>query len=141
MQLPPTDEIVMVSGTPPIRAKKARYYEDRRFAERVLPPPKETSHALRPDDWSKLPVQAPSAELMAALKAEDDANGGLRREPELPDHVAVAKETTPQRSERREFDVVDDTPDDAARQQEALRQRMRSVVRQTSLDPADDLGM
>src|ERR1700730_1249802 len=36
MQLPPTDEIVMVAGTPPIRAKKARYYEDHRFAERVL---------------------------------------------------------------------------------------------------------
>jgi type IV secretion system protein VirD4 len=28
MQLPPSDEIVMVAGTPPIRAKKARYYED-----------------------------------------------------------------------------------------------------------------
>ena len=30
MQLPPDDEIVMVSGSPPIRAKKVRYYEDRR---------------------------------------------------------------------------------------------------------------
>ena len=39
MQLPPADEIVMVAGTPPIRAKKARYYEDRRFQERILPPP------------------------------------------------------------------------------------------------------
>ena len=28
MQLPPADEIVMVSGCHPIRAKKARYYED-----------------------------------------------------------------------------------------------------------------
>lgn len=37
MQLPPMDEIVMVAGTPPIRAKKVRYYEDRRFTERVLP--------------------------------------------------------------------------------------------------------
>ncbi len=34
MQLPPMDEIVMVAGTPPIRAKKVRYYEDRRFTER-----------------------------------------------------------------------------------------------------------
>jgi type IV secretion system protein VirD4 len=141
MQLPPTDEIVMVSGTHPIRAKKARYYEDRRFAERVLPPPEKTTHKPRPDDWSKLPIQAPSAALLAALKAEDEANSGLRREPELPDHVAIAKETTPQRSERREFDVVDDTPDEAARQQEMLRQRMRGAVRQTALDPADDLGM
>ena len=39
MQLPPTDEIVLVSGAPPIRAKKARYYEDARFTERILPPP------------------------------------------------------------------------------------------------------
>src|SRR5262249_36836872 len=39
MQLSPTDEIVMVAGTPPIRAKKARYYEDSRFTERLLPPP------------------------------------------------------------------------------------------------------
>ena len=43
MQLPPADEIVMVAGSPPIRAKKARYYEDRRLAERVLPPPKSHS--------------------------------------------------------------------------------------------------
>ena len=39
MQLPPGDELVLVSGLSPIRAKKARYYEDRRFAARVLPPP------------------------------------------------------------------------------------------------------
>ncbi|KDH37112.1 conjugal transfer protein TraG, partial [Klebsiella pneumoniae] len=40
MQLPPTDEIVMVAGTPPIRATKARYFEDARFQERILTPPK-----------------------------------------------------------------------------------------------------
>jgi type IV secretion system protein VirD4 len=141
MQLPPSDEIVMVSGLHPIRAKKARYYEDRRFAERVLEPPTTTDHAPRPDDWSSLPIRPPSAVLMAALRAEDEANGGLRREPELPEHVAVAKETTQPRRERRDFDVVDDTPDDAARQQEALRQRQRGAVRQTALDPADHLGM
>ena len=39
MQLPPSDELVLVSGAPPIRAQKLRYYEDRAFAGRVLPPP------------------------------------------------------------------------------------------------------
>lgn len=68
MQLPPSDEIVMVSGLHPIRAKKARYYEDRRFAERVLEPPTRTDHTPRPDDWSSLPIRPPSAVLMAALK-------------------------------------------------------------------------
>src|SRR5580704_1406909 len=36
MQLPPDEELVLVSGWPPIRAKKARYYQDRRLTERVL---------------------------------------------------------------------------------------------------------
>jgi type IV secretion system protein VirD4 len=39
MQLPPADELVLVSGLPPIRAKKLRYYQDRNFTSRVLPPP------------------------------------------------------------------------------------------------------
>jgi type IV secretion system protein VirD4 len=58
MQLPPADELVLVSGLPPIRAKKLRYYEDRNFMQRVLPAPHlseggyEDKPALRPDDWS-----------------------------------------------------------------------------------------
>ena len=28
MQLPPDDEVVMVSGHPPVRAKKLRFYSD-----------------------------------------------------------------------------------------------------------------
>lgn len=38
MQLPADDEIVMVAGAPPIRAKKLRYYEDRNFKCRVQDP-------------------------------------------------------------------------------------------------------
>ncbi|MGY4596962.1 type IV secretory pathway TraG/TraD family ATPase VirD4 [Bradyrhizobium sp. GM22.5] len=56
MQLSPSDEIVMVAGTPPIRARKARYYEDRRFTERVLPPPDPAASGRSPrtDGWSAL---------------------------------------------------------------------------------------
>src|ERR671935_3059415 len=39
MQLPPCDELILVSGIAPIRAHKARYYEDKRLKCRVLPPP------------------------------------------------------------------------------------------------------
>src|SRR3569623_242405 len=39
MQLPPDDELVLVSGLPPIRAKKLRYFQDRNFTRRVLPAP------------------------------------------------------------------------------------------------------
>ncbi|MFY8153757.1 MAG: IncP-type conjugal transfer protein TraG, partial [Hyphomicrobiales bacterium] len=97
MQLPATDEIVMAAGVHPIRAKKARYFDDHRFKERILPSPDlaKCGRSTRKDAWSELKPQRPDAVLAAELdKAQDAANGGLRREPELPDHVAIAKETT-----------------------------------------------
>src|SRR6185437_4159769 len=58
MQLPPSDELVMISGLPPIRAKKLHYYRDRNFTARVLPAPVLNTglYEDRPDqqenDWS-----------------------------------------------------------------------------------------
>src|ERR1700690_1814468 len=40
MQLPADDELVLMSGCHPIRAKKARYFEDGELQARILPPPK-----------------------------------------------------------------------------------------------------
>ena len=89
------DELVLVSGVPPIRAKKARYFEDRRLKARVLPPPqlsadagkrKAVSPRGRTDDWSDRLVQPPPA-ARASLREdggddEDPADGGIRREPD-----------------------------------------------------------
>ena len=145
MQLPPADEIVMVAGTPPIKAKKARYYEDHRFTERVLSPPapSRTTRTSREDSWSTLVPQKPDADLVAELaKAEaDTSNSGLRREPELPDHVAIAKETTPVGPADEFAIVLDDEPDDTAQQARVLRQQMRGVARQAALDPHDGIDL
>ena len=71
MQLPPADELVLVSGLLPIRAKKLRYYEDRNFTARVLPAPvlAEDGYAdrpkSRPDDWGGQ-VRGPDDRLMPA---------------------------------------------------------------------------
>jgi len=129
-----------VSGIHPIRAKKARYFEDRLLTERVLSPPAPTALTPQPDDWSSVPPQSPAADLAAGLKAEDEANGGLRREPELPDHVAIAKETTPSHA-TDEFALLDDAQDAVVQQTQELLQRMRGVARQATMDPADDLGL
>jgi type IV secretion system protein VirD4 len=142
MQLPPTDEIVMVAGTPPIRAKKARYYEDGRFKERVLPPPdpQKSSRTSRLDGWSTLPPQKPDALLLAKISEDDPSNSGLRREPELPDHVAIVKETTEHKPD--EFAIMlDEEPEDAARQRQALRRQMTGVARQVALDPSDGIDL
>jgi type IV secretion system protein VirD4 len=99
MQLPPDDELVLVSGLPPIRAKKLRYYEDGNFSVRVLPSPKLATDryrdcpASRPDDWTGQ-VRTMDPRLAAVLAkeigeagAEDE--GGLQRHPGLPEAEAV----------------------------------------------------
>ena len=95
MQLPPSDELVLVSGLPPIRARKVRYYEDVSLAERVLPPPEAISHHRKPapsDDWSGrspiLVVLDPNNEPDGPRKKQiaDRANTGKRRQPELSQH-------------------------------------------------------
>ena len=145
MQLPPTEEIVMIAGTAPIRAQKARYYEDARFKERVLSPPdpQASGRTSRADGWSALSPQKPDAALMAKMeKAEGDpANSGLRREPELPDHVAIVKETTDQQPSEEFAVLLDDEPEDVARQRQALRRQMTGVARQVSLDPNDGMDL
>ena len=75
MQLPADDEIVMVSGQPPIRAKKLRYFEDPSFAKRVLPAPvlREDGYpdlpAARADDWSGRPIPPTPSEALDKVKA------------------------------------------------------------------------
>jgi type IV secretion system protein VirD4 len=142
MQLPPNDELVLMSGCPPIRAKKARYFEDRRFAERIFPPPNlgGTSEPVRPDDWSSLPLRRPSAAALTEIdKGQDAANSGLRREPGLPDHLAIAKEITVS-VPSKEFAVTDDT-DDSVQQARVLSRQMQGLARQAALDPGDGLGL
>ncbi|WP_439496112.1 conjugal transfer protein TraG [Bosea sp. (in: a-proteobacteria)] len=143
MQLPPADEIVMVAGTPPIRAKKARYFEDRRFQERVLPPPALAKPAAgKPDDWSTLPLPS-RPQLDAAAQqdgtGDDDSTGSERRQqPELTGVKPVEKKAPID----NEFDLDgrDDADDDAARAGR-LNQVMQGVARQVSLDPNDGMDL
>ena len=146
MQLPPADEIVMVSGTPPVRAKKARYFEDRRFKERILPPPDLAVPQSGPavastDDWSSRELAASSETATTAGRGEGDgdpANAGIRREPELPEHEEIVP---PPRPPDHEFDVLEDEPDVDAAKARAMRQRMRMVARQASMNPSDSIEL
>jgi len=53
LQLPTDTALVLVSGTPPIRARKLAYYTDRNFTERCLPPPVLVRpERINRDDWT-----------------------------------------------------------------------------------------
>jgi type IV secretion system protein VirD4 len=144
MQLPPTDEIVMVAGVPPIRAAKARYYADVRFQERVLPPPDLRKQPMKiatsaSDDWTSRVVTGPADREPAASTPDDDsANAGIRREPELPEHEEIVPPPPPSGTE---FDILDDEPDVDATKARAMRQRMRMVARQASMNPNDGIDL
>lgn len=143
MQLPPTDEIVMVAGTPPIRASKARYYEDVRLQERILTPPDPATVAITAnpstDDWSSRVVSAVRPETNAQGNTEGDpANAGIRREPELPEQEEILPPPPPP---EQEFGPTDDEPDVDAAKARALRQRMRAVARQVALNPDDGMEL
>jgi type IV secretion system protein VirD4 len=143
MQLPPEDELILISGCDPIRAKKARYYEDSELRLRILPPPpllqpvgvhkadhsQPTSHN---HDWvGAITARDPSA-------TEEPANSCIRREPELPEHEDIAPEPVKPLSE---FDPTGDDCDDDAQKLRAFQQTAKSVARQASLDPADRMGL
>ena len=105
MQLPPTDELVLIAGLAPIRAKKLRYYEDTNFKARLGAPPQLGNDNYadcpepRPNDWTGI-----AAEVMRALAADDSSDDGVTindggaqqaREPELAD--LVTPPPTPER--------------------------------------------
>ncbi|PZV40488.1 conjugal transfer protein TraG [Mesorhizobium kowhaii] len=144
MQLPPTDEIVMVSGTSPIRAKKARYYEDVRFRERVMSPPDlARSEQAHLDDWSHLPILTrPELTETAGTSRQEDGDpteSERRLQPELNRARPVDK-TAPIDNEF-EIDPVDDSDDEEAIRNRRLARLMQGVARQVSLDPDDGMEL
>ncbi len=107
MQLPPDDEIVMVAGAPPVRAKKLRYYQDRNFIDRVL-------LAVGPDqlnssiggEWAETDWDGLTASPHEALYHGSKEDDGLQHAPSFekePDSAPdVDAENDPSANETRE---------------------------------------
>jgi type IV secretion system protein VirD4 len=85
LQLSSEDALVLVSGTPPIRARKLKYYSDRNFLARCLPAPQlaegtcADAPPARSDDWSdrtRVPhprLEKTWSELLDACRVHEDA--------------------------------------------------------------------
>jgi type IV secretion system protein VirD4 len=99
----------------------------------------------RNDDWSGLhgPIAniaepKPNVQHRTAEAINDPANGGIRREPELPEHEEVAPEPGPAKAE---FEFADEEADDEVQRVAALRKQGADIARQAAMDPGDDLGL
>jgi type IV secretion system protein VirD4 len=143
MQLPPTDEIVMVAGTPPIRAKKARYFEDPQFQARILTPSESKASATRhADDWSARTVpRRPDISGVDGQADEVDAGDTQhekRKQPELD------QAQTPERARpiENEFEPDLNKPsDNRAAQLQLFDQQARRAAQTASLDPNDGIKL
>ncbi len=148
MQLPPADELVLVSGLAPIRAKKLRYYEDRNFISRIAEAPVLGSGeyrdrpAPRPDDWGGQ-VRGLHIRLAAVADAEDglaDDEGGIQqqRHPGLPEE-GIAKPTAPEYES--DLGLTEDESDTAADKRAMDRLRgLGSIVRAHAINEGSDRG-
>ena len=87
MQLPPDDELVLMSGCAPIRAKKARYFEDPEMAARILPPPVLTNPGARPANEPPVPSDG---DWTGAVVAADDVRHGRSRQRRYPARTGIA---------------------------------------------------
>jgi type IV secretion system protein VirD4 len=128
MQLPPDDELVLVSGCHPIRAKKARYYENRELKARILPPPMLARSArTMTTDWSSGAANWPTP-IVGQSKSStgDSTNSGIPREPDLPKNEEIAPE---QPLPAQEFEAPEDESDDDAHRLRAFLRKVRIIRR------------
>ena len=144
MQLPPDEAVVMVSGQPPIKAKKLRYYLDANFTRRVLPPPVlgEGRYIdvpeVRPNDWSELAVpRVPAAASNAVDNAGGSDDGSPRRQPELSETVTWEPETKPPTND---LALLDDE-DGITPLPSKFDPRLQRLARQAALDPDDGIAL
>ncbi|MCG4258296.1 conjugal transfer protein TraG [Acetobacter senegalensis] len=146
-QLPDHEELVMLSGCPPIRALKVRYYQDRRFTTRIMPPP-DPAVFVRDGDttldvWSgrvvagDMPGVPSPPDAGSNTDDTDDANSGVRREPELPEYEDIAPERP---DPAAEFEIPGSDPEVEAQRAAELR-RQGNIIRQAGMDRNDGLEL
>jgi len=118
MQLPPDEELILLSGFSPIKTKKLKYYTDKNFTGRVIPPPTLTPNTPYPfspqstvSHWME--NGGPMTRFVdgrliteAERKAPKNTNikGGKDRKHELPE-VAPKKTPDVQRSDELDEDL------------------------------------
>jgi hypothetical protein len=144
MQLPPSDEIVMVVGTPPVRAKKARYFEDDQFQTRILPAPTAQTPAVRAstDDWTTRPLpprpKPGDPDVLSEQNETGEAQHEKRQQPEFDQQPPMDPSGPIENEFETEFKK---SATNRAVQLTQFEKQACQLARQASMDPNDGIDM
>ncbi|AYV48603.1 conjugal transfer protein TraG [Caulobacter flavus] len=135
MQLPQDQAVVLVSGVPPIRARKARYFTDQQLSARILPKPQTPGRTAAQAEatWSTVLVDKEPEPSTPRSTMEDE--GGHQIAPELtppPEKPEPVREVAVEGEDQDGDDLA------AAADQQ---QRFRATARQAALDPDDGIAL
>ena len=138
MQLPANEEIVMLAGTAPIRARKARYFKDPRLARRILARPSPGRFATAATNgWTDRPALGAAAppSPRAAASASDD-------EGPSPRDLGLPLDPPEPTRDLDEFAFEDEQiVDVAALEAGRVSRRMAGAARQAAMDPDDGVEL
>ena len=126
-----------------IKAKKARYFEDARFRERLFPPPTLTHPAdPRADDWTSLPIPAPPERAKDAEAGDTDDEDPTDSERRLQPELNRVKPVEKKKPIENEFEVgLGDDIDEEAVQNRRMVRHVQTIARQISRDPNDGMDL
>ncbi len=140
MQLPADDEVVLVSGLPPIKARKLKYYEDANFADRVTAPPALNRldappadfPPARSEDWGR---QTRGVDARLAQPGVDQTTGTDDGGKELKPEIAAALSVEVEGDDRGDDGAVEhETSDLEAKRAADLARAAKTATRAYGLD-------
>ena len=142
MQLPADEEIVLVAGHAPVRAKKLKYYEDSNFTSRIVPAPELSAGEYRDrppardDDWSlrPLPKIQRGASRPPAVDSFDE-EGGLQHRLSLDEPLAR------ERAEDVDRLPLDESPSTLDSRRQLEDQELKRLARMAAMDPNDGIAL
>jgi len=97
MQLPASEQLILLSGFSPIKAQKVRYYADKNFTGRVVAPP-----PISPDGYGGLSPNTPDV-WGSTMRPVDDR---LYSESDKKAHVSTPAEDEGGKDQKPELDVA-----------------------------------
>lgn len=156
MQLPNDEALVLLAGTPPIRAQKLRYFEDANFTSRCLDAPvlnEAGAYADAPDsrthDWGRERKKI-NRQLQRRIVADQFANGddgGLKQEPTLFDEFGKTPDSKPATDLALLDDDFDGGPSKAdalsrsqKQSQDKVRQQTQTLQRAHAMNSGSESG-